>query len=175
VLQTSANLQLIERVLIMIPRFGAIAVFVLGTSMATSMSVRALETKCGNGKVVASEDKVYWYAEGESSGAKVYLPPNNFHTVVGLASCGTGIVTAFRDTRHGFDWAYYSPNCEHAGGGGKTENVYSRKNHKIVSLARHPDKPGILATFRDNRNGKETSYYSPDCRNIGGGENTVSH
>ena len=137
-----------------------------------SANAATFEAKCGNGRIVASGSRIERFDGNSSSGRQVYSPPNDHHTVVGLAACGKGVVTAFRDDRSNTDWAYYSPDCAFVGGGGKTVHAYKGSNHRITSLEPHP-AGGVSTTFENVRNGKKTTYHSPDCLNIGGGGNTT--
>jgi hypothetical protein len=145
-------------------------------SISFPTEARRFSAACGNGNIIANGSDVFWVSSSNNEKLRVYFPPNDppQHEVSGLASCRGGVVTAFRDLRHDYDWVYFSPDCLNVGGGGNTINVYSGKNHQVIDMTDHPTKPGMLTTFQNKGGGRKVTYYSPDCTHVGGGGNTTA-
>ena len=138
---------------------------IAGILMIMATNAFGQEAKCGSGRIIANGSNVKFV---DSSGNSIKVYSGKFQ-VKAIAHCNGGVVTIFKGKD--VDAAYHSPNCLNVGGGGETENVYRNGDHRNEGLVTYPTGLGVLATWRKG-NGIASTYYSPDCKNIGGRGNT---
>jgi len=136
----------------------AIILYLMASTAAVAQSAA-----CSDGEITVGGTSAIWSLPNGTR-LSVY---NGQYEIRAIASCGNGVVAVFGG-QNAVNWAYYSPDCQNIGGGGNTERVYGG-THVNRGLAVAPNGVGVLSSWQRRDGGPTVTYYSPNCRNIGGG------